>query len=1286
MRNLKLQRVTNHPHLFPPIEPDPNDVNYNYLITSRDGKSIVAISFRTIDDENGDKNKKCVHFCKTVIGEENVLLGKEHTSRPISLLNILQDAEEEEVQSVLNSPPIGALLGCEEEDGDEFGDILDMNSVNTIIIGISSGHLIKIRWLVQGNESELSSNHCLDVNTNATIIGSFDDGLVSMCRSPDEELVVAVSGGLQGKGQQVIVMSSEFDLLVERPLDPEFDGSEQAVNVGWGAKETQFHGRAGKSAAKAKSDMTLSAVLDDGLINIVWREDCQFFAISHMSKRSSNEENMQLRRIRIFDREGTLLHTSEPVGGLESGRPFAWKPSGSLIAGTVRKPNGKYVVSFFEKNGLMHGEFEIRLPSKSCSSKIVVTHLEWNKDSTVLMVVSRDVSENTYENNKDQPTGQYYIQLWTVSNYRWHLKQCLTYETPIIFQEWASVLPDGSQHPLVLNVVTSDGRFRSYRYGWKIDCSGENLPVESRNSSDKDLANVAVIDGCMVKVTPFSQTVIPPPISAYELHFQNEIRQVIFPTSCPYSINQMLVVTTNNHLIMCKVEKKMHLSACTEDTGAKQIKVTGCGGQGFSLKCDILRPEPFVYRLCDNLEGESYSKESFDEISNYCVLVTHRTDKNGESYSIIAAKGNKLLVYRIPSLSNASGLNKAEASTTTNENANFEVTNCILTSSHLCESQIFNISSIALSYKNNDIQESADDLQTCQPTNDEAVIQLDNGTLLLYHPDGDTLDPFKIDGSELRLAARCTKISVLQSSSDSLSNSDYARKVLSLSEKNRLYLNNVEIATGVTSYFVHTHFLLITTLQHTLRSLPLESLFKKVITSETKNELWITESTRALERGSRIVVAVPPPDTKVVLQMPRGNLEVIHPRALSLHIVKTLLDDCNFKLAMEIFRRQRINQNLIVDHNPGHFIKHVRDFVAQVSNQSIQRLCLFVADLIEEDCTVTMFKSMYSTLEGNELEHQTTAMHKSPFWNTSKNGKIWSVCSSLLNVFENDTDKYFLPIISCLVKRSSSDSKSMLPQGGSDGIEEALLRIQSMRSSNSQLAEEALSFLSLLVLGEGGGGDRLFDSALGVYDFDLVLFVAEKASQKDPKEYLPFLNELKMLPQGGEYRKYRIDLYLKRYRSALDHIVKHITEDTHSGDQEMDVSKEEDEFLNLVKEQRLYCDAIRLLTAVSSQYHVAKINSRLSIAYADYLFSKKYYEDAALMYESGKDIVNAISAWEKSGNWSYCLALATNEKMTGSEFEDICRRLVERLKGNIIWGAFYKRGHRPISSPDKIYS
>lgn len=49
------------------------------------------------------------------------------------------------------------------------------------------------------------------------------------------------------------------------------------------------------------------------------------------------------------------------------------------------------------------------------------------------------------------------------------------------------------------------------------------------------------------------------------------------------------------------------------------------------------------------------------------------------------------------------------------------------------------------------------------------------------------------------------------------------------------------------------------------------------------------ETVRQIERGACIVCAVPT-DTKVVLQMPRGNLEVIHPRSLVLSAIRRSLD------------------------------------------------------------------------------------------------------------------------------------------------------------------------------------------------------------------------------------------------------------------------------------------------------------------------------------------------------------------------------------------------------------
>jgi elongator complex protein 1 len=97
-----------------------------------------------------------------------------------------------------------------------------------------------------------------------------------------------------------------------------------------------------------------------------------------------------------------------------------------------------------------------------------------------------------------------------------------------------------------------------------------------------------------------------------------------------------------------------------------------------------------------------------------------------------------------------------------------------------------------------------------------------------------------------------------------------------------------------------------------------------------------------------------------------------------------------------------------------------------------------------------------------------------------------------------DADRYLLPVLTSYVqKRSDKD------------LAEALIRVKLVKEAekkNGQLmvsADEAMKYLLYLV-----DVNRLYDVALGLYDFDLVMQVAAK-SNKDPKEYLPFLNNLR---------------------------------------------------------------------------------------------------------------------------------------------------------------------------------
>ena len=131
-------------------------------------------------------------------------------------------------------------------------------------------------------------------------VGTFPGGLASVKCCPDFQLVCAVTRNLE-----VILMTSEFDVLAQFPLEA-VDSAADSVNVGWGSKATQFHGKAGKEAAKAVSAPAKPADprLDDSSVAVEWTEDGETFAISHVSQQDG------VRRIRFFDREGTLLHIS----------------------------------------------------------------------------------------------------------------------------------------------------------------------------------------------------------------------------------------------------------------------------------------------------------------------------------------------------------------------------------------------------------------------------------------------------------------------------------------------------------------------------------------------------------------------------------------------------------------------------------------------------------------------------------------------------------------------------------------------------------------------------------------------------------------------------------------------------------------------------------------------------------------------------------------------------------------------------------------------------------------
>lgn len=170
--------------------------------------------------------------------------------------------------------------------------------------------------------------------------------------------------------------------------------------------------------------------------------------------------------------------------------------------------------------------------------------------------------------------------------------------------------------------------------------------------------------------------------------------------------------------------------------------------------------------------------------------------------------------------------------------------------------------------------------------------------------------------------------------------------------------------------------------------------------------------------------------------------------------------------------------------------------------------------------------------------------------------------------------------------------------------------------------------------------EDLYKVALGMYDFDLVLLVATK-SQKDPKEYLPFLNNLKNLEIN--YQKFTIDKYLKRYEKALQHLLQ-------CGGDDYFV-----ECLTFIKTHKLYKLALKLVPETTDRY------KQICAKYADELLKSHLYEESGIMFSKAGSYTNAIAAFTKSGNWQEVISCSTKLKLTSQEINELYMNLAADL-------------------------
>ncbi|KAI0828044.1 IkappaB kinase complex IKAP component [Trametes gibbosa] len=418
-------------------------------------------------------------------------------------------------------------------------------------------------------------------------------------------------------------------------------------------------------------------------------------------------------------------------------------------------------------------------------------------------------------------------------------------------------------------------------------------------------------------------------------------------------------------------------------------------------------------------------------------------------------------------------------------------------------------------------------------------------------------------------------------------NDDLTPLYIGLSHANKLYIASSNfartLATNATSFTVTPSFLVFTTTAHMAQFAPWKALLEFLTSPERAPPEF---ETRRVERGSRIVTAVPS-SMSLVLQMPRGNLETINPRPLVMEIVRQDISSGSYLKAFTACRKHRIDLNVFVETNKEAFINGIPSFIDQVSD--VDYINLFLTSLGQ------------GPLPSEDVSH---------------------ICDQVrVELEQKDLKAYVNSILTAHVVKRPPDYEAGLA---------LLLRL---KESEPSIVEDAVKYIIFLV-----DADKLFDTALGMYDFSLVLMVAQHA-QKDPREYLPFLRELRALDQ--HYQRFRIDDHLRLYEKALTHL-------SEAGPERFD------EAIAYVEKHQL-CDHALLIWRETDQYKAV-----LNI-YGDWLFERRDFREAAFVFRQANRPEKALIAHEKALDWRELFELALQKDFSAEELKDIAYRVSDDL-------------------------
>ena len=985
------------------------------------------------------------------------------------------------------------------DDNDGLG--MDVNAQAGLHITCLSheGHVVSISTDATTSIAMGANESCEE---GSECIGSFENGLQCGGWSPDGEILALVTyadeeeqeEGSDAKIPILMTMNTQYEILSEIHLDPCI--SAEAINC---------------------------ASNHPNAISICWRPDSSSLAVSTMD---ANVNNKPLRRIRTFSATLQLISLSKEEDG--SGRdvpnllsiPPTWAPAGCshyigviqssrpLTLKSAKSRPASLQVAFMEPNGLRHRECKIHNTYVPKEEKDEVTGVSFNLEGDLLSVTSIVTS---LSGESIAPYGK--LQLYFRSNYHWYLKYELRFDAKQSDSSRSAIVSAAifsAENPYKLTIALksensgNELEWREYTFRW----DSANVNNHYKQSS----ALAMSVDGKKLNFTPLDKAMVPPPMYAGHVELSSPVVGIT-PKPTFYNDSSSKDKESVVDFIITMSNGALALLQSGNTTTTSNSMIHGFEPPSVAATIDL--------QTVDCLVDDSGLKNLLSTSLRDLTIID--TDEN--SYTVIALCSPQATYENYHNFDNLVEMKITWSFCAQTEKVDV---NAAITESVQLESRALRIANWS-------------DTEYASGARGSALVQLNDGILLEYNQGG-VIEPCEAGP----LLEPCPTISGIFDAHSNVITATapidenqvchdvhVQRLVVGLSSRYRLYCGERLLSSASSSFEISLSHRFITHVtigsRPHLHFLPIESLRDFDPFTESDNHAVLDGyEPRLVERGARLV-SVFPSRPSLVLQMPRGNLEGISPRGLVLPYVMSKIENGELHEAFDIMRRQRVDLNLIVDLNPTNFLSCTADqLICQVDK--IDNINLFISSLTDLNST---FKYPVPNWIRQGIPSATNIY--------GEDSKVNVVCKKMRKLMLDaeangvtssskviEKGHFLLPILSTFAKESPPKVEEALSL-----IKESALSKEQQSKSKSVLisdyAQSSIQYLAFL-----SDYELLFNTALGMYDFDLAKAVA-RHSQMDPKVYLPMLKRFRELPLA--LACFDVDVKLKRYESALRHLV-----------------------------------------------------------------------------------------------------------------------------------------------------